>query len=166
MLQLGGITGFQDLLNQLNNIGFFQYVLPFLLIFAIVYTLVTQIPTFKESKGAAVLIAVAIGLLSLQFNTVSVFFQILFPKAAIGLAILLIALILMGAFISQEKAYKWIFFGAGAIIFAIVMVLSFSGYEFSGNWWWQQYGTLVVVAIVVVVAMVMVILASRGKKEG
>ena len=162
MLQVGSFS-FNNLLQQLEDLGFFQYVLPFLLIFAVVYALISQIKVFKENKGAAVLIAIAIGLLALQLGFVSAFFQTLFPKVGIGVAILLIALILAGAFIPDEKSYKWIFFGIGMAVFFIILVLSISDWQFIGSWWWQQYGALVIVALVIITAMIMVIVSSKNK---
>ena len=60
---------------------FFEYILPFLLIFAVVYAILTKIHVFQDNKGAALVVAFAIGLLSLQLGVVSTFFQNIFPKA-------------------------------------------------------------------------------------
>jgi hypothetical protein len=161
-LQIGGLGfDFGNLLNQLEALGFFRYILPFLLIFAVVYALLSQIDVFKENRGASILIAVAIGLLALQLNFVSAFFQDIFPKVGIGIAILIIALIFAGAFIPGEKSFKWIFFGLGAAIFLVIVALSFSSFSFEGNWWWQQYGTLLIVGLVIVAAIVLVIFTSN-----
>lgn len=157
-------AGFQNILQRLEDIGFFAYVLPFLLIFAVIYALLTQINVFEKNKGAAILVAFAIGLLALQLNFVSAFFQNFFPKVGVGVAVLLVALILAGAFIAdlaKAETYKWIFFGIGAVIFIIILILTFSGAQFVGSWWWNQYGTLVIVAIVVIVAMILVITTSK-----
>jgi len=162
MLQWFANFGFQNLLQQLENLGFFQYVLPFLLIFAVVYAVLTKIHVFTENKGAAVLIAFAIGLLALQLGIVSSFFQILFPKAAIGIALLLIALILSGAFIPDtKKEYSWVFFGIGMLIFIIVMISAFSDWQFIGSNWWNNYGALIIVLVIVIGAVVGVIVASK-----
>ncbi|MBU1135902.1 MAG: hypothetical protein KJ559_00110 [Nanoarchaeota archaeon] len=160
--------GFQDVLNQLESLGFFSYVLPFLLVFAVIYALLEKTEVVSKSRGPNLIISVAAALLSLQFDVVPVFFQNIFPKFGIGIAIMLIALILAGAFISDfekddKKIYQWIFFGLGSIIFVIILVLSFSDYQFAGNWWWQQYGLTTMVIILVIVAMIIV--ATTGKKS-
>jgi len=173
MLQWGvwGGFSFTDFLNQLESLGFFQYLLPFLLIFALVYAIITEIPIFKEKRGPAVIIALAVGLLSLQLDFVPAFFQSVFPNFGIGLSILLIGLILAGAFLvgktegSREMvAFKWIFFGLGALIFVIVTVVSLSDISFVGSNWWNAYGGLIVVLLVIAGVIVAVVLGN--KKEG
>lgn len=168
MLQLFGGYGFQDLLNQLDQLGFFEYVLPFLLIFAVVYAILTKIEIFKQNKGASVVAALAIGLLALQLNFVPAFFKSVFPKFGIGLAVLLIALILGGAFIMDitgkgKEAHKWIFFGLGMLIFLIVVLTSFSDWRFTGTGWWDQYAALVIAVVVIAGAIVGIILAGRER---
>ena len=161
MLQGAGL-GFQNLLSQLEDLGFFQYVLPFLLIFAVVYAILTRLKIFEENKGAALIVALAVGLLSLQLNFVPAFFQNIFPKFGIGLSILLVALILVGAFITdEEKTYKRIFFGLGALIFLVVVVTSLSDWQFVGSWWWNQYGGLIITVVVIVGAVVGIVIASK-----
>ena len=163
MLQ-GGIFDFGNLLTQLENLGFFRIVLPFLLIFAVVYAVLTKIPVFEKNRGAGAFVAFAVGLLALQFDQVPAFFQVVFPNFGIALSLLLIALILAGAFISdEEKKYKWIFFGLGAIMFLVVTFTSFSDWQFTGYWWWQQYGGLIITGIIVIGAIVAVVVGGKPR---
>jgi len=164
LASMGGFD-FANLLNQLDDVGFFKYILPFLLIFGLIYAIMTRIDMFKENRGASVLIAFAIGLLALQMGFVSEFFQNVFPKFGIGLSLLLIALILAGAFIPPDKdgkkaVFGWVFTSLGGIIFIILTVLSFSSWDYSNNWW-TEYGALVIVALVVIVAMILVMTLSK-----
>jgi len=157
--------GFSNLLNELESLGFFAYILPFLLIFALVYAILTKISVFDKNKGAAVVVAIAIGLLALQLNKVPAFFQSIFPNFGIGLAVLLIALILAGAFIPDtKKEYSWVFFGIGIFIFLVVTFISLSDFQFVGSFWWSQYASLIIVGIVVIGAIVGIIIASKGEK--
>lgn len=163
--------GFQDILNQLSSMGFFAYILPFLLIFAFSFAVLRSLKLFEKNLGAALIISIAIGLLALQFDYVSIFFANIFPKFGIGVAVLLVALILAGVFIQDltgdNKAgniFKWIFFGVGAIIFLIILFTSFSEWQFSGSWWWTQYGFTSVVILLVITAII--IIAVLNNKEG
>ena len=163
MLQIASLN-FGNILQQLEDLGFFRYILPFLLIFAVVFAILKQIKIFEDNTGASVLIAVSIGLLALQLNFVSVFFQDFFPKVGVGIAILVVALILAGGFISgNDKLFSWVFLLVGGAIFFLILVLTFSGTNFVGNFWWNEYGTLVIVALVIIVAIVMVIVVSKRK---
>ena len=160
----GGYT-FVDLLQMMQQYGFFAYVLPFLLIFALIYAILVKIEIFKDNKGAAIIIAIAIGLLSLQFNYVTDFFSVIFPNLGIGLSLLLCAIILAGAFIPGETSFKWIFFGLGAIIFLIVALVSFSNYRFQGSWewtgWWNMYGGIVFFLLIFAGVIVAVVVANK-----
>ena len=68
-----------DVLNRWADRGVFAYVLPFLMIFALVYGILVKTQILGENKGVHVTIALAIGLISLQFDYVSNFFSTIFP---------------------------------------------------------------------------------------
>lgn len=165
MLQTGGF-GFQDLLIQLQNMGFFDYILPFLLIFALSYAILTKIKVLGESRGASLIIAIAIGLLSIQYVTVSTFFREIFSNFSIAVAVLLVAMILAGAFIEGESSYKWIFFGVGAFLFLIVVLTSLSDWKFVGSWWWSRYASTIIILIAVIGGVVAVVAKKGGGGEG
>ena len=114
-----------DVLNTWADYGVFAYVLPFLMIFALVYGLLSKSKLLGENKGVHATLALVIGLLALQFDYVSNFFATIFPYAGIGIAVLLVALILMGVLTDDEKSAKWIFFGIGAVIFIVVLLYSY-----------------------------------------
>jgi hypothetical protein len=150
---------FIDILNQLEYFGFFQYILPFLLIFALVYAILSKLNVFQDNKGASVIVAFAIGLLALQLDFVSIFFQQIFPRFGVGLSVFLVALILMGAFLpinKEGKPMNWIFFMIGGIIFLFVVGSSFNTYSSLGYGFWQQYGALLILLAILVGAIVAV----------
>ena len=156
-----GFGNFGNFLSNLDQLGLFSYVLPFLLIFAMTYAILTQVPIFKENKGAGVLIAFALGLLALQTPAVSYFFAELTPNLAIALSLILAALILAGIFIKDTTSFKWIFFGIGIIAFIIVLITSLSNVNFIGSYWWNEYASLIVVIFLIVGAIVGVILSQK-----
>ncbi len=100
-----------DLLNQANDIGVFSYVLPFLIIFAVVFAILQKSKILGEAekvKGINAIVAIAIGLMALLNDFVSTFFATIFPRMGVFLAILLVALIFMGFFVDSSKwAGKW-----------------------------------------------------------
>ncbi|MFA5484688.1 MAG: hypothetical protein WC260_00320 [Candidatus Pacearchaeota archaeon] len=98
-----------EIINQLNNIGFFSYVIPFLLIFAVVYAILEKSKLLGDNNAIKVIISIAIGLLALQFNTVSYFFANIFPKFGVGLAIFLVIIIFLSFFYYKDNDTKdWI----------------------------------------------------------
>ena len=150
--------GFDSLLGNLQNAGFFSFILPFLLLFAIIFGLLTQMKIFKDAKGINAIIALAVSLMSLQFDMVSTFFSEIFPRMGIGITIVLILIIFIGMFYDvKSTALVWIMFLIGVIIFAIVLVQTGGALGWSsGQWWYKNWGMVVGggILIGIVVAMI------------
>jgi len=159
---------FTGMLNQWDQMGIFSYALPFLLIFALVYGILSKSEIFgKENKGAVVIISLAIGLLSLVNNYVSNFFKIIMPNLAIGLSVLLCGIILVGLLWKEDKMKNWlpfVIFALGAIIFIYVVYGSFSGNTWGGSYIWDQYGSALVTLLILGGIIWAVI--GIGKKAG
>ena len=128
-----------NILNVWNDLGVFAYVLPFLMIFAVVFGLLNKTNILGENKGVQATVALSIGLLSLQSNYVANFFATIFPYFGMGLAVLLVALILMGFIFESDKA-KWVWFSIGLIIFLIVVINALTDVAWFGGrgYIWQE----------------------------
>src|SRR3990167_5223415 len=87
----GGTFG--NLLSQWEQLGVFSYVLPFLLIFALVFGILMRTKIFEENKGINGIIALSTALMALQFNFVPIFFSDIFPKLGIGISVILAGII-------------------------------------------------------------------------
>lgn len=152
-----------NVFQNLESYGFYDYILPFLLIFALVYVILINLPIFKKDnevqKGPAVIISLAIALLSLRFNILTNFFGEFFPKVGVGVSILLVALILMGTFL-KEKNFNYIFMGIGAIIFLWAVFSSTNNFSFYSYGFWNQYGGAIIVLIILIGAIIAIIKGS------
>lgn len=155
----GGTIG--NIFAQWQAAGVFSYILPFLLIFALVFVILSNIALFKQNKGVNVIIALAVSLMSLQFDFVSRFFSEIFPNFGIALAVILVFVILGGLFFDAESPiFKWFFAILGLVIAAIVVIKSFAYfgvYTGSSYWWnnnWQNFlwVGLIIGAIIAIVA--------------
>ena len=152
---------FGSFLQQLESLGFFDYVLPFLLIFALVYGILDKSGFLGDNRGVNVVIAVAVGFLSLAFGDVSAFFSLIFPKAGIGLSVLLVALILMGLFVplGDDDTTRWggyVFFGLGVLLFLYIFFSSVNEFAFWRGDWLTTYwpGILILIVSVGIIALV------------
>jgi len=159
---------FVDLLNWGEMQGLFKYLLPFLLIFALVYGIISNMKILGENKGVHVIIAVALGLLGLYGDYLPNFVASFAPSLAIGLSILLAAVILFGLFLGGEddskiKWIKYVIFGVAAAVFIVVAYSSLNDYSFSGSWVWQQYAPAVIVLLII--AGLIAVVVSSGKKK-
>jgi hypothetical protein len=164
----GGTIG--NIFSRWEQEGFFSYVLPFLLIFALVFGILSRIKIFsgknKDEPNNAVngILSFVIALMSLQFDFVPVFFSEVFPRLGVGLAVILIAIILLGFFMPKKAWGDYVFLGIGGIIFLIILNKSFdllSWTQFISS----EFKTLIVTLIVVFVVIAIIIGASRNNKD-
>jgi hypothetical protein len=160
-----------EVLNIWNNLGVFSYVVPFLLIFAVIFAILEKTKVLGINKGIQVIVAFSIGLLSLQFDIVSVFFATIFPRFGVVLAIFLVLLIFLGFFFFKEGAndnkLTWIGWvsGIGLVIWAVSEWNYYGGYGVGNfSWWFQEYFWPLVILVLVVVAVVAAV-NYEGKKS-
>jgi len=149
-----------QLLSYWQQQGVFSYVLPFLLIFALVFVTLSSMKLFGENKGVSVVVAICVALLSLQFDVVPIFFSEIFPRVGIALSVMLGLLVVLGLFIDMEQTWtKYMFLGAAFItIFVILFQISavssawynLSYFFDSQTFTWAFLGLIVVVAIAVI----------------
>lgn len=158
----GGPIG--NVLSQWEQAGFFSYIIPFLLIFALVYGLLIKTRIFDQNKAINGIIAVAVGLLALQFGFVSAFFSEIFPRLGIGLAILLVVIIFMGIFFPSERWSVYTLFGIGAAILLIVIYKTAEAFNWTfGSWWIENWPTLI--GIVFILSVIGVIISSTTEES-
>ena len=115
--------GIGTMLSQWEQAGFFSYLLPFLLIFTLVYSILMKVKIFEDNKTVNGIIALVVGFMALQFDFVSVFFSEVFPRMGVGLAILLVLIIFAGLFF--DPGTKWVslsFFIVAVIIAGYILI--------------------------------------------
>ncbi len=159
--------GFGELFASWERIGVFSYALPFLLIFALVFGILSKMNLF-DNKGINVIIALTVSLITLQYSSVTQFFSLILPKVSVGLIILLVILILIGLFANFEnKLVKGALFGISGIIILVILIQSAGTLSFSFLWWLRDHLGLIL-AICVVIALLWIIVSSgkpKSKKE-
>ena len=159
----GGTIG--NFLYNLETLGFFSYVLPFLMIFAIVFAILEKIGFLGKNKGINFVLALAVALMALQFQFVSYFFAEIFPRLGVLLSILLVAIILLSLFLDFKKKGTKFAMGLIAFVGFIVIVLQsfsdafpWSGNIFNGPFWWsiQPYLPEILTGIMLIVFFIII----------
>ena len=158
----GGQIG--DFLNVLAEQGFFAYVLPFLLIFALVHGILMKINLFGENKAIAGIIALSVGLMALQWDIVPAFFSVIFPKLGVGLAILLVVIILGGMFFTQKPGMNYSLLGIAAVIVITVLIQTAGDLGWSAGYWWYDNWPFVA-GIVVFLILIAIIVGGSAPKD-
>jgi hypothetical protein len=157
----GGVVG--DLLNKWQEMGFFSYLLPFMLIFALVFGILTRTQIFKDNKAVNGIIALAVAFMSLQFDFVPAFFAQIFPRVGVGLAIILGIFIIVGLFVDPEsKMINYILLGIGVLIIGIIILQSATGAGWQSADFWAKYFPAIILGVVILL-FIFVVVGSAGK---
>jgi hypothetical protein len=166
----GGSIG--NVLAQWESAGIFTYVLPFLLIFAIIYSVLSFTKVFRGNNAVNAVISLAVALLALQFQIVPIFFAEIFPRVGIALSVLLAVVIIGGFFVDPSEDKKWIRYvlmGITAIILIFVIGGSLGGlglgWNIGGGWFygvnWAQF---LIIALVIGLIIWIVVSGNKGNK--
>ncbi|MCX8158943.1 MAG: hypothetical protein N3D20_01480 [Candidatus Pacearchaeota archaeon] len=159
------------LLQTWDKWGVFDFVLPFLLIFAIVFGILTSTELLGKNKGVHVIIALVVSALALRLPFVSVFFTELFPRLGVGLAVIIALAILTGLFIQKDDRWAiYVFMGIGAIIWIVALSGAF---QESGLWGkWGSFGVtsedlvaLVIGAVLLIGVIIAVVMARTPENS-
>lgn len=160
---------FADVIADWEAFGVFDYVLPFLIIFAVVFGIVTATNVFSGNKGVNLTVALAVALISLRFNYVPIFFSEIFPRFGVGLAVLIVLMIMSALFIPKSwmKGWAGTMWAVSAIIAVTVIVKSFNflGWNLSAGGWWAQYGSITIIGIILV-ALVFFMAKDKFSSDG
>lgn len=146
-------TTITDVLNQWAELGVFSYVIPFMLIFAIVFAIIQKTQALGNNRGVAAIIAAAVGLLALQFDFVSTFFATIFPRMGVAIGILVVMIVLLGVFYQGDISnMKWV----GYILAIGVVVWALVSWDFFGDnigisfWISENFWSLAILALVII----------------
>jgi len=157
-----------DVLNSWSNMGVFSYVLPFMLLFAVIFAFLEKTGILgKNNKSISVIVSLTISLMALQFEFVSSFFATIFPKFGVGLAIFLVLMLFVGFFIPEGERAKnlgWIgwVLGIGIVVWATFGFFQWSvAYESGIAWLGDYFWTLVLLVGMVV----LIVLGVKGGNE-
>ncbi len=158
----GGAIG--NVLNTWAQAGIFSYAIPFLLIFAMIFGILSRMNLFKENRAINGIIALSVALMALQFPFVSMFFAEVFPALGIGLAVILVVLILTGLFIDPTKK-GWMTGLSVVSIIVVAAVLISSSFNLGltfGGWFRYNWPTLIGIAIFIGL-IIMIVTASKPR---
>ena len=143
---------------QLQNFGFFDLILPFLLLFAIVFGILSYMKIFGNQKSIHVIIALVLALLAIRFPVFTDFLNLISPRLGIGLVILLVLLILIGLFTpdGSQGTIGWIFIGVAVIIAIVIFAQVYDIMQFGGG---LGYGSDLIGGIIIIALLIGVIVA-------
>ncbi len=156
-----------SLMYEFEANGIFDIALPFLLIFAIVFGILTATNIFSGNKGVNVIVAVVIGLMSLRLGMVQAFFTEVFPRFGIAIAILLVIGILAAAFIPDEQRKYWSIglAAAGALFGAIAVFNAFDAVDWFWTDWFFGENLSTTIIVLAIVGLIIAVSISNSPKS-
>ncbi len=163
------VTTITEVLNIWNDMGVFSYVIPFLLIFAVVFAILKKTKILGEGNdGILAVISVTVGLLALQFDIVNEFYAIIFPRFGVGLSIFLVAIILFGFFFPSDNSEGGKIKGIATAIVVGVVLWSFDSW---GEWsnfgfgsWLNEYFWSIIILLAIIGTIIGVTGSGKGDK--
>ena len=157
-----------DLFYQLQGSGVYEYILPFLLIFAITFAILEKTQVLgKDKKNINVIVSVIIGLIFVtQFSLVYTLNNFL-PKISLYIVVAVMAMILFGIFgakVHEGLGSLGLLIAAVVSLFVIYWGLSPSlGFELP--YWIQDNFDVILVLIVIFIVIALVVGgSSKGSK--
>jgi hypothetical protein len=158
------VLSIQYILSQWEAWGVFDFVLPFLLIFAVVFGILTATGWIGNNKGVSVIISFVVAAMAIRTGLVQNFFVNIFPQVGVGLAVIVALVILTGLFIPNDEARWWAYGFAiiGVIIWIISVSGSFAWFSFTQI---EDYVPLILGGILLVGLIIAVATSGRAGKN-
>ena len=155
-----------------ENVFFTEMLLPFLLVFVVVFAILQKSKILGEGKAQIdSMVAMVVGLLLIGVRQPREIIVGLMPWMAVGVAVILVFLILYGFVagdLSNVKPWVKITFGILAGVFTIGVVVYVTGlYALVGDWFSEDTSNIwsnVIMIVLVVGAMIVAVVT--GKKNG
>ncbi len=156
-----------DLYAQWESSGVFDFLLPALLIFAVIFGILTATGVLGANRGVNFVIAAASALMAMRLQIVSNFFALIFPGLGIGIAVLVVVLVLSGLFMTDANWRSWMptFFWGGIVIGLIIVVSVLNEFAWFGSIWWQQNWVSIIWIAVLLAVLAPMFIKPKGDQE-
>ena len=156
-----------DLYYQWESAGIFDFVLPMLLIFAVIFGILTSTGVLGHNRGVNLLIALTAAIMAMRLEVVSVFFSVIFPGLGIGIAVLIVVLILAGLFLQKSNWRTWMptFFWGGLILGVIIALVSLNELAWFGSPWWQENWVSIIWIVILFAILAPIFVDKKGDEE-
>lgn len=115
-------TGF---LGWFESIGGFDFILPFLLIFAIVFAILEQIKLFGAKRNISAILALIIALFAVIQTDVVLLIQGFIPRVSMIILFIFSVLLLIGIFGVRAEKFAKLPFGIAVILSIIGVIWAF-----------------------------------------
>lgn len=131
-------VNFSDMIKQLEQMGFYEVILPFMLVFTIMFALLQKIKLFgADTKNINIVVAAVIAFFFVRVPTIIATVQQFLPKVSMIVLVLLMFLLILGVLGSGESTgwTGWPFFiGMIGAVLGIIWAVATSVPGLSTSW--------------------------------
>lgn len=133
---------FQDFLSGLEDIGFYEVALPFLLVFTITFAILQKIKIFGTAgKNFNAVIALVMAFLVVRNEAIIEVMNTFLPQISLISIVIVVTLLLVGILLNKENAgFSGILGGIGILLTIAAIVFAFL--SSSGALGWEIPSTL------------------------
>ncbi len=169
--QYGGyFYDFRQIVQLWEAVGIFDIVLPFILVFALVFAIFEKATLLGTNKGVHAVIALVISFFAVTNLEVTRFFTYVFQSAAVGLIVLLVFLLMIGLFMTREQAGGWMtvgsFIGVGVFAWAMSRAMEVSSFfDPISQWFVMNPLVYSLVVLGIPIAIVVAVIVYSGKED-
>lgn len=168
LFQFASSFNFRDFFTSLQEFGVYDYILPFLLVFAIIFAILEKTQIFGEGKtNVNAVIAIVVGLLLVVQRDIVEMINLFLPRVSliiIVILMLLLVLTLLGGKSFQGLQGSVLTIAVIVSVIAVVLALSPTfGYDFG---WLTPYDRSVLFNIVVALGVILLVYWMVAGKKG
>ena len=166
---------FNSAIQQWQAIGIFDVMLPFILIFAIIFAILQKTKILSGRKGIDAIVAMAIGFIAIVNPYVSQLMKVLLENTVVAVLIIVAVMLLLGLVWGAKKPPVWNYLGAfiGLAVFVWVLGRVADYYQmyypgtiiFSAIWWQSNLPWIIPLLIIVIFAIVVITSGSEKTAE-
>lgn len=124
LIQYGGILSFREVLSYWEVAGVFDIILPFLLVFALIFAILERTHVLGHNRAVYAIVSLAIAFFAITNETITRFFAILFSNAALGFIVLLVFILFLAMFSRGEGLGGWTWVGSVGALLIFFWVVS------------------------------------------
>ncbi len=117
---------FQDFIASLEDIGFYEVALPFLLVFTITFAILQKIKIFGDKgKNFNAVVAVVMAFLVVRTDTIVEVMNLFLPKISLLSIIIVVTLLLVGILLNKEASFTGALGGIGVLLTLAGIIFAF-----------------------------------------
>jgi hypothetical protein len=171
--------GLDMLIGNLNHIGFYDFLLPYILFLAIVFGILAKYEPFKPADGSSSVfingvIAISVSFFIINYTPIGLYFTQLFAITATVLGAILVLMLVSGMFgvdikeTTLQGNVKHFVVGFGAIVALIIFYIaaaSYYGFNLFVGLARINSDTIITYVILTIMAVIVFFIIKSGNKS-